>query len=75
MEHPFVNNLSDKSMEQLTEAINKLNKQMAYAARGRNFGMANQIQMVLSDYRAELNRQQAKLLDGEDSLTGVIDIT
>ena len=75
MEHPFIGDLSGKSMEELTDAVNKLYKQMAFATRGMNYSMANQIQMALNTYRAELNRQQAKLLDDSDSVLGAIDIT
>ena len=76
MEHPFVGNLSDKSMDELTEVISKLNKNLAFAARSGRYDMASQIQMALESYRSELNRQQKKLLDEDGSfISGKIDIT
>ena len=76
MEHPFVGNLSDKSMDELTEVINKLNKNLAFASRSGRYEMASQIQMVLESYRGELNRQQKKLLEEDGSfIDGKIDIT
>lgn len=75
MEHPFVNDLSSKSLEELTDAVNKLNKNMAYAARSGKYAMADQIRMVLESYRAEVNKQQRELLDGKGTLTGSIDIS
>ena len=75
MNHLFVGDLSDKSMEELTEIISKLNKNLAYVARSGKYDIANQIQMALNSYRSELNRQQAKLLEGDDSITGAIDIS
>lgn len=75
MEHPFVGDLSNKSMEELTETINKLNKNMSFAARTGRYEMANQIQMVLESYRSELNRQHQRLLEADKSITGKIDIS
>jgi hypothetical protein len=76
MEHPFVGNLSDKSMDELTEVISKLNKNLAFASRSGRYDMASQIQMVLESYRGELDRQQKKLLEEDGSfITGKIDIT
>jgi hypothetical protein len=76
MEHPFVGNLSDKSMDELTEVISKLNKNLAFASRSGRYEMASQIQMVLESYRGELDRQHKKLLDEEGSfISGKIDIT
>lgn len=76
MEHPFVGNLSDKSMDELTEVINKLNKNLAFASRSGRYEMASQIQMALESYRSELNRQHKKLLDDDGPyISGKIDIT
>ena len=75
MEHPFVGNLSDKSMDELTEVISKLNKNLAFASRSERYEMASQIQMVLESYRGELNRQQKKLLEDGSFIDGKIDIT
>ena len=76
MEHPFVGNLSDKSMDELTEVISKLNKNLAFASRSGRYDMASQIQMVLESYRSELNRQQKQLLEEDGSfIDGKIDIT
>lgn len=75
MEHPFVGNLSDKSMDELTEAISKLNKSLAFSLRSNRYDMANQIRMILETYRAELNRQHQKLLEDDSAITGSIDIT
>jgi hypothetical protein len=75
MEHPFVGDLSHMSIDELIEKISSLSKAIAFTSRSGNYGMANQIQMALNSYRGELNRQQAKLLEGDDALTGTIDIT
>lgn len=72
--HPFVADLSNKTLDELTDAVNKLSKNLSFAARTGRYGMADQINMLLESYRSEINRQQRDLLDGKDSLTGGIDI-
>ena len=75
MEHPFIGDLSNLSMEELSEKINSLSKGMAYCMRTMNYDMARQIDMALSSYRSELNKQQRALIEDEDALVGRIDIT
>lgn len=75
MEHPFIGDLSHMSMDELTEKINSLNNKLAFSTRSLNYTMANQIRMVLESYRAELNRQQQKLLEDDTAITGTIDIS
>lgn len=75
MEHPFVGDLSSNTMEELTEKINSLTKKLSFAARSGRYDMTNQIQMVLESYRSELNRKQRALLEGEEAITGSIDIS
>ena len=75
MNHPFIGDLSHLSMDDLVEKVSTLTKNMAYCTRSGNYAMANQIQMVLENYRAELNRQQRKLLEDDEAITGKIDIS
>jgi hypothetical protein len=75
MEHPFVGDLSSNTMEELTEKINSLTKKLSFASRSGRYDMTNQIQMVLESYRSELNRKQRALLEGEEAITGSIDIS
>lgn len=75
MDHPFVGDLSHLSIDELVAKISSLSKALSFSTRSMNYGMANQVQMALNSYRSELNRQQSKLLDGEDAITGSIDIT
>lgn len=75
MEHPFVGDLSNLSMEELTEKISTLGKALSFSARTGKYDLANQIQQALNSYRAELSRQQHKLIEDGDAVTGVINIT
>lgn len=75
MDHPFVGDLSNLSMEELTEKINTLGKALSFASRMGKYELAHQIQLALNTYRSELNRQQRKLIEDDDAVTGVINIT
>lgn len=76
MEHPFVGNLDDKTIEELAETISKLYKNLAFASRNGRYDMANQIQMALDSYRTVLDRKQRELFDDTSStIQGKIDIT
>jgi hypothetical protein len=58
MEHPFINDLSDKSLEELQESISSLNSKLTFAYRTSNGPLINQIQMALESYR---NQQRKKM--------------
>lgn len=74
MDHPFVGDLSNLSMEELTEKINTLGKALSFAARSGKYQLAEQVQLALNSYRAELGRQQRRLIEDGDAVTGVINI-
>ena len=74
MDHPFVGDLSNLSMEELTEKINTLGKALSFAARSGKYQLAEQVQLALNSYRSELGRQQRRLIEDGDAVTGVINI-
>jgi hypothetical protein len=59
MEHPFVNNLSDKTLEQLQETISSLNSKLSYAHQTGNRALVNQLGMAIESYR----NQHSKKMD------------
>lgn len=59
MEHPFVNNLTDKTLEQLQETISSLNSKLSYAHRTGNRALINQLNMAIESYR----NQHSKKMD------------
>lgn len=61
--HPFIGDLSEKSMEDLGNTINSLNKNLQFAFRRGNQQMVNQINMALNSYRGEYNRRQQEIWD------------
>lgn len=75
MMHPLIGDVSDKSIEELSEIINNLTKKLSFVSRTNNFAMANQISMALNSYRNEMDKKQKELLDVElDSIDQIIDI-
>lgn len=58
MEHPFINDLSDKSLDDLQEAISSLNNKLTFAYRTGNGPLIHQLQMVLESYK---NQQRKKM--------------
>lgn len=59
MEHPFINNLEDKSLEELQEAISSLTTKLTFAYRTGNRPLIHQLQMALESYKV----QQSKKMD------------
>jgi hypothetical protein len=61
--HPFINDLSGLTLEELGEKISNLNKQLSFMSRMNKPEMVGQIQMALVSYRAEYLRRQQELWD------------
>ncbi len=73
--HPFLGSLADVSMDELSNKIAELNKKLSFASRNGRYDMANQLNLVLNTYRAELDRKQRELFDATAStIQGKIDI-
>ena len=61
--HPFIGDLSDKTLEELSEKINDLNKKMQFMYKMGKHDMVRQVQMVVESYRAEYLKKQQELWD------------
>ena len=61
MQHPFINDLSNKNMEELQNTITKLNGNLNFAYRMQNQAMIQQLQMIISSYRSEYNKRMDDL--------------
>lgn len=57
MEHPFINDLSDKSLEELQETLSDLTSKLTFAYRTQNGPLIHQLQMVIESYKNEQNRK------------------
>lgn len=68
MEHPFVGDLSSKTLEELTDTVSELNKKMIYAGRMNNFNMINQLRMIIESYNNVIHNKQQELWANKSSL-------
>jgi len=59
MQHPFISDLSDKSLEELQSTITDLQGKLNFAFRMGNSAMISQLRMVIESYQTE----SAKRLD------------
>lgn len=61
MQHPFITDLSDKSLEDLSKAISDLNQKLNFAYRMQNGALINQIRMAIESYNGELKRRMDEM--------------
>jgi hypothetical protein len=71
MQHPFINNLSDKSLEDLQTSITDLMKKLNFAYSKQNGPMIHQISMVLESYKAEHNKKMDEIMKKQNIQTTV----
>jgi hypothetical protein len=71
MQHPFINNLSDKSIEDLQTSITDLMKKLNFAYSMQNGPMIHQISMVLESYKAEHNKKMDEIMKKQNIQTTV----
>lgn len=63
MEHPFINDLSEQSMEELQDKITDLNKKLNFAYRTGNGALIHQIQMVIESYKNQHRKKMDELFE------------
>lgn len=61
MQHPFINDLSDKTIDELQNTINDLNKKLNFVYRAQNGPMIQQMLMVLDSYKTEYSKRMDEL--------------
>lgn len=62
MQHPFINNLSDKSLEDLQKTISDLTSKLTFAHRTGNGPLIHQLNMVIESYRSEYSKKMDDLI-------------
>lgn len=61
MEHPFMPDISDKSLEEIQKSIQDLTSKLTFAHRMGKSMMVNQIQMVLEGYKTQYAKKMDEL--------------
>lgn len=62
MEHPFIHDLSEKTLEELQTAISSLTSKLNFAYRTGNSPLISQINMALESYRAAYQKKMDDLI-------------
>jgi hypothetical protein len=62
MEHPFIHNLEEKSLEELQTAISNLSNKLNFAYRTTNGPLIHQINMALESYRTAYAKKMDELI-------------
>lgn len=71
MQHPFINNLSDKSLEDLQTTISDLTNKLTFAYRTQNGALIHQLQMVIESYKTEYNKKMDEMINKQKINTKV----
>jgi predicted Zn-dependent protease len=71
MQHPFINDLSDKSLEDLQTSITDLMKKLNFAYSMQNGPMIHQISMVMESYKAEHSKKMDEIMKKQNIQTTV----
>lgn len=71
MQHPFINDLSDKSLEDLQNTISGLMSKLNFAYRTGNGPLIHQLQMALESYRTEHSKKMDELIQKQNINTKI----
>ena len=66
MEHPFIRNLSDRSVEELQETISSLTSKLTFAHRTGNRPLINQLNMAMESYKKEYSKKMDEMVKKKD---------
>lgn len=71
MEHPFINDLSNKTLEELQTTISSLTTKLNFAYRTGNGPLISQINMALESYRSAYQKKMDDLIKKQNITTQV----
>jgi len=63
MEHPFIHNLEEKSLEDLQTTISSLTTKLNFAYRTGNSPLIQQITMAIESYKNAYSKKMNELID------------
>lgn len=73
MEHPFINNISDKSLEELQKIVSDLTSKLNFAYKTGNGPLIHQVNMALESYKNAYSKKMDELMN-KQKLTSQINI-
>jgi hypothetical protein len=63
MEHPFINNIDNLSLEELQNKISDLHKKITFAYRTGNGPLIHQLNMAIESYKNTYNKKMDELIN------------
>ena len=74
MEHPFIGDLNDKTLEEIQNTISKLTTKLTFASRMGNQHLMNQLMMALDSYKGAYQRKMDEAVS-KQNIQAKINIT
>lgn len=71
MEHPFINDLSSLSLEELQTKITDLNNKLNFAYRTGKGPLIHQISMVIESYRNQYKKKMDEMISKQNLKTQI----
>lgn len=65
MQHPFISNLSDKSLEELQKTLSDLTSKLTFAYRMGNSALIHQLNMAIDSYRTAYNDKMNDMIKAQ----------
>lgn len=65
MEHPFISDLSDKTLEDLQSKITELNGKLSFAFKTGNRALIHQLTLAIESYRSAYNKKMDELIKNQ----------
>ena len=62
MHHPFINDLSDKTLEELQNTLSDLTNKLNFAYKTQNTALIHQVGMVMESYRDAYNKKMDEMI-------------
>lgn len=71
MQHPFINNLSAKTLEELQTTITSLMSKLTFAYRTGNGALIQQLHMAVESYKTEYTKKMDELVSKQKIQTKI----
>lgn len=66
MEHPFINDLTDKTNDEIQSTITGLTGKLSFAYSTGNQVLIHQLHMALESYKVEYQKRMQELMDKQN---------
>ena len=71
MEHPFINGLENKTLEELQTTISNLHTKLTFAHRTGNRALISQLNMAIESYRQAYQKKLDEMIKKQNITTTV----